>query len=123
MKPKHKKTAKAEKETALSGDVLYNAIMMKLEPDLLTFNLPYLDEKYHDESEEDRAARKERYAAAFTLFDLQLQNVTDALGTLAHESAQKSREELRKKEHAEHTKEMDRIAEILEDDSPSSRAA
>ena len=50
------------------GDEVYNKIMGEIEPDLTTDQLPLMDEKYKNESEEDRKARMKRYAEAAKTF-------------------------------------------------------
>jgi len=52
-----------------TGEDLHDAIMGAIEPDLLTSNIHGLDEKYEDESEEDKAKRMERYKKAFKKYN------------------------------------------------------
>lgn len=52
-----------------SGSEVYDAIMGKIEPELVSGNLPLLAEKYRDEPEKERLARMQRYKAAFTKYD------------------------------------------------------
>ena len=46
---------------------IYNALMAEIEPELCTAQLPYLDEMYEGETEQQHAKRAERYAAAFEM--------------------------------------------------------
>ncbi|MDD5751166.1 MAG: hypothetical protein PHS73_01440 [Candidatus Peribacteraceae bacterium] len=48
---------------------LYNSIMSKIEPDLTTDQIPLIDEKYKHETEEQKAARLDRYNKAFATYD------------------------------------------------------
>jgi|TARA_Y100000031_G_scaffold137498_1_gene162498 hypothetical protein len=57
---------------------LYNSIMVEIEPDLVTDELPKLSEKYQNESVENLKARGKRYYQAFQTFK-------KALASKAHE--------------------------------------
>jgi hypothetical protein len=48
-----------------SGAEVYDALMSRIEPDLVSSNIPLLDEKYKNESEAGRAERYKRYSIAF----------------------------------------------------------
>jgi hypothetical protein len=48
---------------------LYDALMEQIEPDLVSTEIDYLDTYYSGETEEESAARAERYAKAFILFE------------------------------------------------------
>lgn len=52
-----------------TGEEVYDSIMGEIEPELLTANIPHLDEQYVNETEEDRAARYERYNTAYAAYD------------------------------------------------------
>lgn len=52
-----------------TGAELYDQIMGPIEPELLTANIPHLDEQYTDEPPEDRAKRYERYTKAYAKYD------------------------------------------------------
>ena len=52
---------------------LYDRLMLAIEPELTTAQMPYLDEKYRGESDTDRTARMQRYSAAFATFGTMLQ--------------------------------------------------
>ena len=58
---------------------LYDEIMLQIEPDLVTDQIPLLEERYKDEPENERQARMERYDRAFDAFDTELQNFSDEL--------------------------------------------
>jgi esterase/lipase len=58
-------------DSPLSGKDVYNAIMAKIEPDLVENVLPTLDKKYAGESEEEHKARMARYDKAFAEYDKQ----------------------------------------------------
>ncbi len=53
-----------------SGDEIYDALMSKIEMELITVNLPMLDEQYADETPDERKARYERYQRAYEQYDL-----------------------------------------------------
>ena len=48
---------------------LYDELMRRIEPELRLETLPTLDALYKDETPEEHAARMERYAHAFEVFD------------------------------------------------------
>lgn len=73
---KQKKTAKHAEH--LSPEDFYNLLMYDIEPDLVTSRIPHLEAIYVGESEEERAARGERYSAAFDEFLLKFHALTDA---------------------------------------------
>lgn len=54
-----------------TGTELYDQIMGPIEPELLSANIPHLDEKYTEESEGDRKKRYERYTNAYAKYDEQ----------------------------------------------------
>jgi hypothetical protein len=51
----------------ISVEDLYNVLMSEVEPDLTTDMIDLLDEMYAGESQEQKRARAERYAAALTI--------------------------------------------------------
>ena len=51
-----------------TGEEIYDMIMQEIEPELTSYELPTLDEKYKDESPEAAAARAERYNKAFDAY-------------------------------------------------------
>ncbi len=48
---------------------MYDQIMGEIEPDLLTTQIPLLDEKYKNETPEQKKNRMAAYAQAFKIFD------------------------------------------------------
>lgn len=52
-----------------TGNEVYDSLMGSIEPELLSANIPHLDDPYIGESEADHAARYERYTAAFVKYD------------------------------------------------------
>ncbi len=55
-----------------TGEELYDRLMAEIEPELLTKNLPTLDEKYKGESPEDAKVRADRYDKAFAEYEKRL---------------------------------------------------
>jgi hypothetical protein len=75
MKPKHKKftgpqVLKVEQLSGLDASIreFFNDFMRCVEPDLMTTNVPLLDAKYANETEESRNERSMRYNHAYNLF-------------------------------------------------------
>ena len=81
-----------------SGEEVYNGIMGRIEPDLLTTIIPTLEEKYKAESEMQRAARLERYKKAYEEYDHQYEAWTLELKTLVTRTRRESLESAEKKE-------------------------
>jgi len=52
-----------------SGSEIYDSLMEPIEKELLSKNLSSLEEKYKDESEEDKKKRMSRYRKAFAEYD------------------------------------------------------
>lgn len=67
---------------SIPGDLrleeLYDVIMENIEPDLTSKNIGTLDEKYKDETPEQKKARGLRYAEAFALFEQAFAAMTHA---------------------------------------------
>ncbi len=71
-----------------SGDEIYDALMSKIEPELMRDNLLHLDELYAGESEEDRAVRYQRYADAFVAYKEALREWMTRLQQAMHDYRQ-----------------------------------
>ncbi|MBI3618903.1 hypothetical protein HY213_02600 [Candidatus Peregrinibacteria bacterium] len=52
-----------------SGKELYNELMGKIEPELVTDQIPLLAEKYKNETHDQAAARAERYNKAYAAYE------------------------------------------------------
>lgn len=52
-----------------TGEEVYDSIMGGIEPELISVNIPHLDEQYANETEEEKSARYERYTQAFAKYD------------------------------------------------------
>ena len=52
-----------------SGKEIYDLLMEKIEPELVSASLPGLDEKYKDETEEEKKTRGLKYQKAFEDYD------------------------------------------------------
>ena len=61
-------------QNTISWDILalYDAVMAEIEPDLTRAGLETLNEKYKDETPEQKEARAERYAAAYAEWKVRL---------------------------------------------------
>jgi hypothetical protein len=69
----------------LTGDELYNLLMLDIEPELTTALLPTLDEKYKDEAPEESKARAERYEKAFAEYDKKFEEYVSTAKQRIHE--------------------------------------
>ena len=81
-----------------SGEEVYNGIMGRIEPELLTTVIPTLEEKYKGETEAQRAARLERYKKAYEEYDRQYEAWTLELKTLVTRARREALESAEKKE-------------------------
>ena len=81
-----------------SGEEVYNGIMGRIEPELLTTVIPTLEEKYKGEAEAQRAARLERYKKAYEEYDRQYESWTLELKTLVTRARREALESAEKKE-------------------------
>lgn len=52
-----------------TGKDVYDALMGLIEPELVTAELPRLEERFTSDSPDDRKARMQRYAAAFKAYE------------------------------------------------------
>lgn len=92
-----------------TGTQIYDGIMAKIEPELTTTQLPKLEEKYRDESPEDRQVRMARYDVAFAEYDKQYGSFLMRLKVRAdacRKSSRKSSEEANVAEENEHVSEL-----------------
>lgn len=67
-----------------SGTEIYDALMGKIEPDLLTASIPLLEKKYSEESTEARAERYKRYEDAYKAYDKAFADWNKKLHELLH---------------------------------------
>ncbi len=61
------------------GTAIYDMLMAKIEPDLVTLVIPTLDEKYKTETPEERKARGLRYKDAFEKYDVAYREYMDGM--------------------------------------------
>ena len=90
-----------------SGDELYNMLMAKIEPDLMTDQLPLLDQKYNGETPEQAQARAKRYEVAFAEYDKQLAAYLAALEAKVRQYQSTARKSL---EHDDRSKEEQELS-------------
>ena len=68
----------------LNGTDIYDQIMAKIEPELMSAVLPTLTEKYKNETPEQAKSRGERYAKAFEEYDRQYASFVVQLDAKVH---------------------------------------
>ena len=56
-------------ELSGGGDEMYDSIMSQIEPELMSANLPFLAERYGNETPEAKQEHMERYQRAFEEYD------------------------------------------------------
>lgn len=105
-----------------TGDELYDQLMGSIEPELLTENIPHLDDKYTNESEDNRAKRYEHYTKSYEQYD----EAFAAWHTNFHKKVTVYRREaLRSAERESKTEEVPVLAQLEQDISsalPSDKA-
>ncbi len=77
-------TSKTDQSGVLpTGEEIYDMLMGSINPELLTANIPHLDEKHAGETEEERKARYERYQRDFAKYDAAFKEWTKKVDTVA----------------------------------------
>ncbi len=67
-----------------SGEQIYDMLMAKIDPELLSASLPTLEEKYKNETPEQKKARGERYKLAFEQYDAAYQEYMRGIAQGVH---------------------------------------
>lgn len=80
---------------------MYDRFMSVLEPELTSARLPYLDQEYANETEEQHQQRMHRYAKAFHTFSEMLQQFGSYLYTQARDLQQSRHAQRSLKEEGE----------------------
>ena len=113
MSPSQKSTFVPPQNPSKPGtpEWLYDEIMRNIEPDLLTTALSTHDERYNDETKEQRAARLHAYDQAFMIFD----NVTGDFEKEFHEKMETVRKKAKKKAMKEDKKKLKSIEEEIDE--------
>jgi hypothetical protein len=94
----------------IGGDELYDRIMAPIDPELVTASLPTLAATYAAETPEQAAARAERYRVAFEEYERQFK----AYGAeWMSQFTQYQHQALASLEHADRTKEEQRLDDVL----------
>lgn len=89
------------------AEQVYDLLMREIEPDLLSYNLPKIDEFYTSETEAEKEKRMERYQQAYASFEIAFNKFM----SMVHTSAQKSKQvSLKQAEQADRANEVDDIA-------------
>src|SRR3989344_2098739 len=89
----------------LSGKEIYDAIMQGIEPELLSANIPVLEEKYKNETPAEWEIRKRRYNDAFAKFYEMYQAYLSDLDVRIHRYRKQAIKEVEAKTkiHEEHS--------------------
>lgn len=88
---------------------LYDVLMAEIEPDLLLENIPQLDEKYKDETPEQKQERIKRYAEAYKQFDSAFNQF---MGEVKAEARASRRESIEQEEDAIASDDASRLASL-----------
>lgn len=109
----HKKTQKKEGNPVL--EQLYNALMLEIEPELVTHIVPDLDEIYAGETPEERKERGNRYAEAFELFAERFSKILDLWKEEVQMFKEKALAEFRQKSTKEDAKHLSDIEHSIDE--------
>ena len=93
------------------AEQLYDMLMREIEPDLLSYNIPKLDEYYKEETPEQHEARMKRYERAYQDFEYAFQKF---MNEVEEEVRENKRSALKEKEHESLQKEQEKLASIEE---------
>ncbi len=99
-----------------NGDALYDQLMAKIEPELMTSQLPQLEKLYATETKEQSKARAERYQKAFAEYEKQFQAFCTDIDTKVHTYQQSARAST---EHDERQADDQIVSKLLSDMSSS----
>lgn len=99
---------------------LYDAIMRLVEPELLSANIPLLDEQYQDETAEQHEARMKRYEDAFRRFNEILTNFGDFLYQQSRTVVTQAKHDRAAEEAQEKQRGVANIETIFSDQAPPS---
>lgn len=88
-----------------AGIFIYDAIMSAIEPELVSTEIPKLEEKYKNETPEEKSARAKHYNAAFAAYEKHYAHFIAGVGgevrALKHEAMATTEAEERAKEEEE----------------------
>lgn len=100
--------------SAVDNDVLaeqvYDSLMASIEPDLLTVNIPSLDQKYATETKEEHEVRMERYRSAYKKFDGEMAKFLGDLKANSRHTQSKALKEQEEKDRLEETNKLHSLA-------------
>lgn len=96
-----------------TGEELYNFLMKDIEADLLTDQLPLLDEKYKSETPDQAAARAQRYDKAFAEYEKRLAAYMAELNAKVREYQRTAMQSIEGQERAEEEKKLDGLEQQM----------
>lgn len=103
----------APQDGILSGEEVYDIIMASIEPELVTKNLPLLEQQHAGETPEAKAERMKRYEAAFAKYDEEFAKFMEKLHKEVHAVKRDARASAEMKEkEAEAKLEEDLLAKM-----------
>lgn len=88
---------------------LYDMLMRDIEPDLLSYNIPKLEEYYKGETEQQHDNRMKRYQAAYEAFDIVFR---EFMNDVQEEVRETKRESLHEKEMEDRSGEQSKLASL-----------
>lgn len=76
-----------------TGQQVYDSLMAKIEPELVSGNIPHLDEPYTGETPEQRTVRYKKYERAYAAYDTAYQTWLKELSEVVQEFRRKALKE------------------------------
>ncbi len=92
-----------------SGEDIYDALMADIEMDLITVNLPLLDEKYAGETPGQKAERMARYEAAYKAYDEAFKQWLEKLRAYVAEARRKGLKTAETKDRQQEEAELNKL--------------
>ena len=89
-----------------SGQEIYDSIMQKIEPELVSAVIPTLKEKYKDETPEAKEARKKRYNNAFAKYQKEFKAYMEKIHEESHKYVLDLRNSMEEKSRAKEEDEL-----------------
>lgn len=95
------------------GNEVYDMLMAKIEPDLVTTQLPLLDAKYKNETPAEAKSRSERYEKAFAEYDKQMEEYLANLRTQVRVYQSTARASVEHEERAKEEQELTGLEQAM----------
>lgn len=96
-----------------NGQEVYDAIMRMIEPELTSDQIPLLEEKYKDETQEERTKRIEKYNKAFAEYDIAVAAFTSELKSQTEANRRNALSSAERKTRVEEEEKLQQIESLF----------